>query len=338
MSKPRKKVLGITMGDPCGIGPEIILRALGNRRARAAACFVVFGNAEILQRVSAAHSLRMPHFERVHPIDSLQGRRGPFLMECGRCPSRLALLAKPTADGGRASVASIEGAIRDALEGRIDAIVTAPITKEALYRAGYDWPGHTELLAARTHTKKPVMTMVGGGLRVALVTTHAAIADLPRLITAKNVLDTLRIVHRDLRTYFGFRRPRIAVCGLNPHAGEAGKFGKEESRAIAPAVRRARTEGIRCDGPTPADVVFTRRHLARHDAAVAMYHDQANIPVKMLAFERGVNVTLGLPIIRTSPDHGTAYDIVRRGVADPSSLIEAILLAAHMAKRRRARP
>jgi len=223
------------------------------------------------------------------------------------------------------------------MEEHIDGIVTAPISKEAIHKAGYDWPGHTELLAARTHTKKPVMMMASDKLRVALVTTHVAMTDLPKRITRRNVLDTIMITHHDLRRYFGLRRPRIAVCGLNPHAGEAGRFGNEESRAIRPAVNKARAEGIRCDGPVPADVAFTRGCLARHDAIVAMYHDQATIPVKMTAFESGVNITLGLPIVRTSPDHGTAYDIVRKGVAHPGSMIEAIRMAARMAQHRRGR-
>ena len=330
-----RPLLGVSLGDPCGIGPEIVLRALASRRARAAARFLIFGSGEILRRVADAFGMRLPRLCIVEEREDLKGRRGPFLLECARCRPGIALRARPTAEGGRASVEWIEAAVRYALDGRIDGIVTAPINKEAVHKAGYDWPGHTELIAARTGAKKPVMTMIGGGLRVALVTTHAAIADLPRLVTRREVLETLRIVHRDMRRYFGLPRPRIAVCGLNPHAGEAGRFGLEEIRAIVPAVRRARAEGIACDGPTPADVVFTRRQLASHDAVVAMYHDQANIPVKMLAFDRGVNVTLGLPIIRTSPDHGTAYDIARKGVANPGSMIEAILLAAHMARRRR---
>jgi 4-hydroxythreonine-4-phosphate dehydrogenase len=177
------------------------------------------------------------------------------------------------------------------------------------------------------------MMMVGGGLRIALVTTHAAIKDLPGLITRKNVLETIRITHKDLRRLFGIEQPRIAVCGLNPHAGEAGRFGTEEKKSIAPAVRQARREGIACDGPIPADVAYTPEYRKRYDAVVAMYHDQATIPVKMLAFHSGVNVTLGLPIIRTSPDHGTAYDIVRKGTANPGSMIAAILLAAEMARR-----
>jgi 4-hydroxythreonine-4-phosphate dehydrogenase len=328
----RKPLIGITLGDPGGIGPEVVLRALADRPARAAARFMVFGSAAVLHRVAGGLHLAAPGFRGAS--DEPIGRdEGPFLMECGDCPGRLALLGRPTAAGGAASVAWIECAVQMALDRRIDAVVTAPISKEAIHKAGYDWPGHTEMIAESAGVRKPVMMMAGGGLRVALVTTHAAIRDLPELITRKNVLDTIRIVHRDLRRWFGLRRPRIGVCGLNPHAGEAGLFGGEEAKSVAPAIRQARREGIACDGPIPADAAFTPKLRARHDAFVAMFHDQACIPVKMLAFESGVNVTLGLPIIRTSPDHGTAYDIVRQGKADPGSMIAAILLAAEMAGR-----
>jgi 4-hydroxythreonine-4-phosphate dehydrogenase len=275
-------------------------------------------------------------------------------MECGEFPARLALLGRATKAGGAASVAWIECAVQMALDGRIDAVVTAPISKEAIHKAGYDWPGHTEMIAESAGVHKPVMMMVGGDsldsaqgkpfdgaqgrLRVALVTTHAAIRDLPGLVTRKNVLETIRIVDHDLKQRFGLRKPAIGVCGLNPHAGEAGLFGTEEKKAIAPAIRQARGEGIACDGPIPADGAFTPKLRARYDAFVAMFHDQACIPVKMLAFDSGVNVTLGLPIIRTSPDHGTAYDIVRTGTANPGSMVAAILLAAEMARRMTSRP
>jgi len=333
----RKPLIGITLGDPSGIGPEVVLRALADRRARAAARFMVFGSAALLRRVARGLHLNAPSFRRVSggpaggSFDVAQG--GPFLMECLECPARLALLGRPTAAGGAASVAWIECAVQMALDGRIDAVVTAPISKEAIHKAGYDWPGHTEMIAESAGVRKPVMMMVGGGLRIALVTTHAAIKDLPGLITRKNVLDTIRIVDHDLKRRFGLRKPRIGVCGLNPHAGEAGLFGREEAKSIAPAIRQARREGISCDGPIPADAAFTPKLRARHDAFVAMFHDQACIPVKMLAFDSGVNVTLGLPIIRTSPDHGTAYDIVRKGTANPGSMVAAILLAAEMARR-----
>ncbi len=327
----RKPLIGITIGDPSGIGPEVVLRALSNRRAREAARFMVFGSAAVLRSAAGGLGRHAPRFRRASegPI----GRdAGPFLTECGECPGRLALLGRPTAAGGAASVAWIQCAVRMALDRRIDAVVTAPISKEAIRKAGYDWPGHTEMIAESAGVRKPVMMMVGGGLRVALVTTHAAVKDLPELITRRNVLETIRIVHRDLRRWFGLRKPRIGVCGLNPHAGEAGLFGIEEKKSIAPAIRQAQREGFDCEGPIPADAAFTPKLRARYDAFVAMFHDQACIPVKMLAFDSGVNVTLGLPIIRTSPDHGTAYDIVRQGTANPGSMIAAILLAAEMAR------
>jgi 4-hydroxythreonine-4-phosphate dehydrogenase len=334
---PEKPLLAVTMGDPCGIGPELILRLLANRRARAAARYLVIGNRDILEKIAHAFDLSMLGIEDVTVEDDLCRRR-TMILDAVPCASSLALKAKATAVGGRASIQWIETAIELAKTSRVAGMVTAPINKESIHRGGSDWPGHTELLATRTGVRKPVMMMIGGGLRAALVTTHAGIADLPRLITKKNVLETLRITSRDLRRHFGLRRPRIVVCGFNPHAGEAGRFGSEEARVIAPAIKQARSEGIACSGPTPADVVFTRRHMARFDAVVAMYHDQANIPVKLLAVETGVNVTLGLPIIRTSPDHGTAFEIVKRGVADVRSMVEAACMAANMATMRHGRP
>ena len=333
MKTPSKKpVLALTMGDPCGIGPEVILRALATRRARAAARFVVFGSEAVLRRVAEVFTIPLPRFSRTALPGLCVPERAVALVDDVPCPASLALQGHVTKKGGDVSFQWINAAIDAALAGTVDGIVTAPINKEAVARAGHDWPGHTEILAARTSTRKPVMTMVGGGLRVALVTTHVAIADLPRAITRGNVLQTLRVVHEDMKRYFSIRRPRLAVCGLNPHAGEAGRFGTEERSAIAPAIRQAQREGIRCEGPIPADVVFTPAQREKHDAVVAMYHDQANIPVKMIAFDRGVNVTLGLPVIRTSPDHGTAFDIAGRGVANPGSMIAAIRMAAHMAR------
>ena len=334
MQKKTKPLLGITLGDPCGIGPEVVIRALTNRRARSAARFLVFGSGVILEQVAGKLKLRMPRLQPVATYEETAGRPGPFILESISCPKRLALLGKPTAVGGGASIEWIENAIRHAVGGRIKAIVTAPINKEAVLKGGHNWPGHTELLAAKSGAPKPVMTMVGGGLRAALVTTHVAIKDLPGKITKANVLKTIRIVDVGFRRDFGIKNPRIIVCGLNPHAGEAGRFGSEERTAITPAIKRAQADGIKCDGPLPADVVFTKDCVARYDAIVAMYHDQANIPVKMIAFDSGVNVTLGLPIIRTSPDHGTAYDIVRKGIASPGSMVAAILLAADMARKR----
>ena len=335
MSAPTKKpLLGITLGDPCGIGPEIVLRLLRSRKARAVASFAIFGSAAILEKVGGALSIPVPRMETAHPGGELRGRREPVLVDCVPCPQRLALRGKATAAGGRTAIAWVAQAIREAMAGGIDGIVTAPINKEAVLKGGHQWPGHTEMLAAKTGTRKPVMMMAAGSLRAALVTTHASIKNLPALITRKNVLETIRITHRGLRQYFGISRPRLFVCGLNPHAGEAGRFGREELAAIAPAVRQAAREGIECCGPLPADVVFTQRAMKQYDAAIAMYHDQATIPVKLLAFETGVNLTLGLPIIRTSPDHGTAFDIVAQGIADHRSMLAAALLGAQMAGAR----
>jgi len=335
----RKPLIGITLGDPGGIGPEVVLRALRDARVRHASRPVIIGDPQILAGVASLLSLKVPKFQFAGGPDLKGAGDGPFLLTVcgefsGRCPPRLALLGRPSKTGAEAAVDCILNAVLEAEDGRLDAIVTAPISKEGLHMAGYGWPGHTEMLSEMTGFHKPVMMMAAGGLRIALVTTHTAIKDLPGLVTQKNVLDTIRIVHRDLRRWFGLRKPRIGVCGLNPHAGEAGLFGAEEKKAIAPAIRQARKEGIACDGPIPADAAFTPKLRARHDVFVAMFHDQACIPVKMLAFDSGVNVTLGLPIIRTSPDHGTAYDIVRQGQANPGSMIAAILLAAEMAGRR----
>lgn len=318
------------MGDPSGIGPEVILRALASRRA-AVARFGVFGAEGILRRVADKFHLRFPSFRAVTSDSSFEGS-GPFLMECAECPETLALKGKPSERGGRAAAAFIQTAVQLAMQGRIDGIVTAPISKDALHKAGFDFPGHTEMIAQAVGTKRPVMMMAADDLRVALVTTHAAITRLPSLITRKAVLETIRIVHNDLQRKFGISNPRIGVCGLNPHAGEGGLFGDEERTAIIPAIKQSRASKINCAGPFPADTIFIPERRKAFDAIVAMYHDQACIPVKMIGFDRGVNVTLGLPIIRTSPDHGTAYNIVSQGVADTGSMIAAIRMAAEMAR------
>jgi len=339
----KKPLIGITLGDPNGIGPEVVAKALLRPAIRRLARFCIIAEGW------GPHPSFIPqHAQPLQNRDLMAFCRG-ILGLMGAAP----LGRGPTAASGRAAVESVLKAIDLALDGKIDAIVTAPISKEAMRLAGYKWPGHTEILAERTGKKHPVMTMVGGGLIVPLVTTHVSMADLPRKITRQKVLATLRVANEALKKYWGIARPRIAVCGLNPHAGEAGLFGQEEIREIAPACRQARSAGVRCIGPLPADVVFyqarpvpTRSRVGlvrpvptgwygarkgRYDAVVAMYHDQANIPVKMLAFESGVNVTLGLPIIRTSPDHGTAYDIAWKGMANAGSMVAAIKLAVQMA-------
>jgi 4-hydroxythreonine-4-phosphate dehydrogenase len=313
MGSPERRLrIALTLGDPGGIGPEIISKALSKSDVLELGEFVVFGQRELIEadvEVSDAG----------HPV-----------------PPEAADTHGPTPEGGRASVAWILAAIEAAQSGDVDAVVTAPISKEAMKLGGHSWPGHTEILKEKTGSERAVMTMVGGGLRVALVTTHMAVADVPAALTRQDIHDTTAITDDALRRYFACRAPRIAVCALNPHAGESGMFGAEDEAVIAPAIEAARAQGIDCTGPVPADVVFHQAFKGAYDAVVAMYHDQGTIPVKLLAFETGVNVTLGLPIIRTSPDHGTAYDIAGQGTADPGSMVEAIRLAASMAARKRA--
>jgi 4-hydroxythreonine-4-phosphate dehydrogenase len=237
-----------------------------------------------------------------------------------------------SAAAGRAAAAAVLRAAADAKAGRVDALVTAPLNKEALRAAGHPWPGHTEMLAEAAGTPDVAMMFVGGPLRVALVSIHRALRTVPDAVTRPEVERVVRLLHRELPR-FGAGARRIALCGLNPHAGESGLFGREEIETLAPAVRALRAEGIEVRGPYPADTVFVRAQRGEFDAVVACYHDQGLIPVKLAAFGHAVNVTLGLPFVRTSVDHGTGFDIAAAGRADPRSLVEAMKLAAELAAR-----
>ena len=239
---------------------------------------------------------------------------------------------RATAEGGELSVQCVIKGINLAMNKHIDALVTAPICKEAILLSGYGYPGHTEMLHTFSGVECVVMLMVGGKLRVAFATTHIAIKDVPQSITTEGILGTITICSEGLKQYYGLKMPRIAVCGLNPHAGEEGIFGDEERKIIIPAIEKARKKGIHCDGPVSADTVFYKALKGAYDVVVAIYHDQGAIPLKLHAFETGVNITLGIPFVRTSPDHGTAYDIAGKGIADPRSMIEAIKTAVRMAK------
>jgi 4-hydroxythreonine-4-phosphate dehydrogenase len=288
--KPR---IGLTTGDPAGIGPEIVAKAAADPRVLAVCDPVIYGPPQ------------SAHFE----------------------PGVLSRAA------GRAAYEAICAATRDALDGRVQAVATAPVNKEAFRLAGLPWAGHTDLLAHLTGAERVAMMFHSEVLRVVLATVHIALADVPRAVTGEMMAATIRLVARELPR-FGVAQPRIAVAGLNPHAGEHGLFGREEIEAIAPAVGRCRADGITVSGPFPADTVFVRATRGEFDVVVACYHDQGLIPVKLLAFGQAVNVTIGLPIIRTSVDHGTAFDIAGRGVADPGSMVAAVLLAARLASQR----
>lgn len=303
--------IGITMGDPLGIGPEIIQKALLAPSLPPDLEFVLYGDEGAFKDFSGSRGLK------------------PRQVSLTRGPSGNTWTA---AECGHASFHYLERAVEEALAGRIDAVVTAPICKAHLQKAGYPYPGHTEFLAEKTKADKVVMMMASPSLKVSLVTIHAPLKEIPGLLTEEKIRDTVRITVDSLKRYWGLKKPRVAVCGLNPHAGEEGLLGREEIETIAPALESLRREGYAVDGPAVPDAVFHQAHEGMYDAVVCMYHDQGLIPFKMLHFRDGVNVSLGLPILRTSPDHGVAFDIAGKGVADPSSMIAAIELAYEMAK------
>ena len=318
--------IAVTMGDPAGVGPEIVVQALRFPEVVSVCRPVVYGDAGILRRAAAVLG------QAVEVADG--GESGP-----GRIVVRpLSFLSPDEVPFGRISEAGsramadyIREAARDALAGRADGVVTCPITKEGLKMAGVPFPGHTEFLADLCGGADVVMMLAGDRLRVALVTIHVALRKALELLSLPVIVRTIRITHDFFRKYMGTDAPRIAVAGVNPHAGEGGLFGDEEETMVAPAVAACRKDGIDASGPYPPDTLFFRAYRGEFDVVVAMTHDQGLIPLKLVHFEDGVNVTMGLPVIRTSVDHGTAYDIAGKGVASPRSLLAAIRLAAAMA-------
>lgn len=315
------------MGDPAGIGPEVIVNALRNPEIQTMCHPIVVGDRSIMEealQVCNAPLTLVP----VHSLSDMLPSPGAVgLIDTGELKN--CQKGGPSAESGRASVSYIKKAVELARDKQVDAIVTAPISKEALKMAGQKWPGHTEMLAELTSTTEYAMMLAGGPLRVILVTIHTALRNVPQLITRKAVLKTIRLAKKAC-DMMGISGPRIAVAGLNPHAGEAGIFGSEEIDAISPAIEDAKKEGLPVNGPYPPDTLFHKAYKGDIDIIVSMYHDQGLIPLKMVSFDTGVNVTIGLPIIRTSPDHGTAYDIAWKGIASPSSMIAAIKLAAKL--------
>ena len=330
-----KPLLGITMGDPAGIGPEVIAKALAEQSLRRLCRPIVIGSFPVMQQTVKKLKLmmdviRVEGHETAPPRSNQLAVLDPLDRPLGRFPRGVA--APQT---GAASVLFIKKAVELAQLGCIDGMVTAPINKEAINLAGCHFPGHTELLADLTATPESGMMIVGGPLRIMFVTTHVAIKDLPTLLTQAKIEQAIRLAHLALKDLFGIKKPRIGVAALNPHAGEHGLFGDEESRVILPATRAMQAQGIRASDPLPADTLFGKAARGDYDGVVALYHDQGLIPLKLVAFGTCVNLTVGLPIIRTSVDHGTAFDIVGKGIADPGSLVEAITLAAKLVTRRR---
>ena len=329
--------LALTQGDPAGIGPEITLRAWLAREEHGLAPFFVIGDPEFLGSIAARLGFAVP-LVAVEPEEAAAAFAQALPVV--RLPGGLTVAAEPGQPdpaSAAGTLASIDEAVRLVQAGRAPALVTNPIAKHVLYEAGFRHPGHTEYLAALAAAPgaappTAVMLLWSEDLAVVPVTIHVALRRVPDLLTADLVVETARIVDRDLRSRFGLAAPRLVLAGLNPHAGEAGTMGTEDRDVLAPAVERLRAEGIAITGPHPADTLFHARARATYDVALAPTHDQALIPIKTLAFDEGVNVTLGLPFLRTSPDHGTAFDIAGKGLAMPDSLIAALKLAGRLTR------
>jgi 4-hydroxythreonine-4-phosphate dehydrogenase len=326
-------VIGITMGDPSGIGPEIIVKALSDKDLYERCIPVVLGDPGAFDL--HVNGMKKPSVNIVAYPSDAKGRRGQIdLIALSRLKRDQMIPGKPTVQGGKAMVAFIVKAVDLVQKGTLAAMVTCPISKALMQEAGYPYDGHTELIADLTDSQDYIMMLAGDRLRVALVTIHCALKDVPANLNEEKIYKTIIITSKALREDFALNDPRIALAALNPHAGESGLFGSEEEVFLKPAVKKARAEGYHVEGPFPADTLFHKATDGQFDAVVAMYHDQGLIPLKLLHFSDAVNVTLGLPIIRTSVDHGTAYEIAGQGIADPSSLKAAIRTAVDMATNR----
>jgi 4-hydroxythreonine-4-phosphate dehydrogenase len=328
-----KPTIVVTMGDPAGVGPEIACKALAHKKVYMVSRPLIMGDVEALAAALETAKLNL----RLNPIQRTSQAKHQFgiidVIDLRNVDFRKLEIGKPQASAGKASIEYIKKAVSLALNGDVEAVTTAPISKEAIWMAGYRYPGHTELLAHLTNSKEFAMMLYSKRLKVVHVTTHTSMRQALNLIKKNRIYTTIKLSNLALKR-IGYSKPRIAVAGLNPHAGEGGIFGQEEIKEIAPAVKEARKHKIDAVGPIPPDTVFYRAYHGEFDCVIAMYHDQGCIPLKLIEFEKGVNVTLGLPIIRTSVDHGTAWDKAasKLGLADPRSMIEAIKLAAKMVK------
>ena len=334
LSKP---VIAVTMGDPAGIGPEVVLKALSHPAIKKVCHPMILGDWRVLQRTRGLRKgfprlICWQHGQPLLPL--LQHDRAFVVCSLSSLSAKESRPGWPSKAGGHAAYRYIVVAAKLAMSGVADAIATAPISKRILKRAGYNYPGHTELLAELSRTAECRMMLIGKKLRVVLVTGHVGFTQVVRGLDRNGIRTTLELTHRSLRDFFGIQRPRIAVAALNPHGGEDGMFGDEEKEIIVPAVQSAKKKGVQAHGPFPADSLFHVAARGDYDAVVCMYHDQGLIPLKLHHFFGGVALTLGPPFIRTSVDHGTAYDIAGTGKADETSMKEAILLAARLARQK----
>ncbi|MBN1978001.1 MAG: 4-hydroxythreonine-4-phosphate dehydrogenase PdxA [Anaerolineae bacterium] len=330
MSKP---IIAVTMGDPASVGPEVAAKALARGEVWDCCRPLLVGDARVMAKAVALLDTPLALRAIAEAGDARFDPAAPDVLDLGNVDLGSLELGRVSAAAGRASVDYIERAMKLAQAGQVDAIATGPINKAALKAAGVPFIGHTELLAALTGEERVTTMLATPGLRVVHVTRHVSLADVAKHITRENVLETTRLTDVGLKQ-MGIPAPRLAVAALNPHGGDDGLMGREEIEAIGPAVEAARAEGIDAHGPIPADSVFFRAIRGEFDAVIAMYHDQGHIPIKTHGFERSVTVTLGLPVVRTSVDHGTAFDIAWQGVAHEESMVEAVCLAAQLVSGR----
>ncbi len=331
--RPAPPRVAVTMGDPAGVGPELCLRLLADRGIAGECPTFVFGDASVLRRVAAKTGL--PFTATVLERDAWPAAapdlRGPCVLDFALLDADAVVPGKTSAACGEAAYRYVTAAIQAGLRGEVGAVCTGPLNKEALHAAGHKFPGHTEIFAEQMRAPRSCMMQYSEAITCSFATTHVGYAEVPALLTRERILDVIELTAAALQRIRG-RTPKLLVCGLNPHAGEGGLFGdREEERIIAPAISEARARGLDVTGPVPPDTAFTPARRREFDAVVCMYHDQGHIPVKMIAFDSAVNTTLGLPVPRTSVDHGTAFDIAWRGVANPGSLFAAVRLAAKLA-------
>jgi len=326
-----RPIVGITMGDPAGVGPEVTAKALSNKEIYDICKPIVIGDAGVMTRALDIVKVKL----KVNPVQKVAKAKFTYgtidVLDLKNVDLSKLQIGMVQAMAGKASLEYIHKAVDLALEGEIHAIATVSINKEAIHLAGSKHPGHTEILAELTATKDFTMMLAAENLRVFHVTIHEPLRRAVDLIKKDSVLETIKLAQGALQS-MGIEKPKIAVAGLNPHASDGGIFGHEEAQEIAPAVQAAKAMGINAVGPIPPDTVFLRAYQGEFDGVVAMYHDQGHIPLKLVGFKSGINVTIGLPIIRTSVDHGTAFDIAGKGIADPTSLMESIKMAATMAR------
>ena len=327
MQRPR---IAITSGDPAGVGPELCLKLIANPAVQETCVPIVFGDATVFTQVAEKLNLQMPSV--CHDMKSVSELDRQTLVDFAQVDAADVQAGVVNATTGKASFAYIDRAIDAAMSGQVDAIVTGPIHKEAFHAAGVPYPGHTEMLADKTNADRHLMMLTSEMITCSLVTAHVGLEQVSSLLSVESILEAIELSHNAMQQIRGRKDVHLVVCGLNPHAGEGGLFGnREEEKFIVPAVNAARDKGINVTGPLPPDTAFMQTNRERTDCYVCMYHDQGLIPLKALAFDKAVNVTLGLPIVRTSVDHGTALDIAWQGIASESSFIEAVALAVKLA-------